>query len=250
METGYKPLVETPDRGLISLWAGGGAAGTVLEYKEGEITYTPKGSAGIWVSKTLEQAKDSGFGNKNKVGVLIVYEVTPLGERMGEGEGFSTPSSFARDIRYPAILLGKEVWREEEPRPEPKFKVGDRVVLKDAKGEYCGVQIGMVGVVVTPSISSTVIRMPVHNHYYVQEKYLELAPVEEWVDVTGECTLRMSCMEGRVSVCHNGAERLLLGSKGAYLWRCQNGRHPEDNYKVELTDGNYSCGTFTVFKKK
>ena len=94
-----------------------------VTYKEGQITYAPQGQKGLAVWDTLEQAILFSESNSTQ-GKQAVYEATGLGNRdigLQADEGAST---------YPAILLGKEVWREEpkpEPRPEPKFKVGDRV---------------------------------------------------------------------------------------------------------------------------
>ena len=115
----YKPLVETLEGKLVSVWAGGEVSrlGVILEYKEGGITYTPEGGAGIWVSKTLEEAQNQK-NNQNKKGTFVVYEVTPLGKKCGEfntRDGYR--SVFSNDLRYPTVLLGKEVWREK-PREE------------------------------------------------------------------------------------------------------------------------------------
>lgn len=117
VKTVYKPLVETPDGELISVWAGdAGCHGTILEYKEGEITYAPEGSAGIWVSKSLGEANNQ-FCNKNKEGVSVIHEVAPLGkECLHDTHKWG---SFGQDTRYPAILLGKRVYQGEPPE-EPK----------------------------------------------------------------------------------------------------------------------------------
>lgn len=134
-KTFYKPLVLTPTGELISIWAGTGkgvgqTSGTRLTYKEGEITYCPQGSMGIWVNKTLKGAIYQVTGGANakwtKVetgGIAVIHTIIALGESMplvGE-DGFS------HDLRYPAILLGKRVWEDEPPRPPAKFKIGDRV---------------------------------------------------------------------------------------------------------------------------
>jgi len=262
METGYKPLVETPEGELVSIWAGGGVgrAGYILKYKGGEITYNPEGKAGIWVSETLEQAKDSGFGNKNKDGVLVVYEVTPLGKRMGEREGFPIPSTFGYDVRYPAILLGKEVWSDrpkEEPRPEPKFKVGDRVKIKDnwvgKSNKFGGTHMAWSGVV--RCVDEGYVGLKGYRYIKNEVEAIEPAPIEEWVDVTGECTAEI--YEGHVLIRHNSTIRIILGQKGLAKSIVIGGRYENyptgKDYKVEVSDINpgwADVGTFTVFKKK
>lgn len=113
----YKPLVETSDGRLVSIWAGR-RRGISLEYRVGEITYTPEGGAGIWVCETLEVAQGQGKSNsrttiKDTSGALVVHEATILGEKCGAiMDTTGLPDTFSDDIRYPAILLGKEVWRE------------------------------------------------------------------------------------------------------------------------------------------
>ena len=112
-ETMYKPLVKTPDGKLVSTWAGR-SLGVTLEYKEGGITYTPKGGAGIWVCESQEEAQSQGSMNKRAKGVLVVHEVTVLGDKCGnilDRDGGI--SSFSDSLRYPAIILGKEVWCEK-----------------------------------------------------------------------------------------------------------------------------------------
>lgn len=121
----YKPLVETSDGKLVSIWACAKKSGVRLEYKERRITYNPEGGMGIWVSPSLWEAEsqlhhNAGYTKEKTSGIGVIHEATPLGEGMGNME-----------FRYPAILLGKEVWREK-PREVPvTFKVGDKVRVKE-----------------------------------------------------------------------------------------------------------------------
>lgn len=161
-------------------------------------------------------------------------------------------------IRGKGLVETREDKLKEEI-PEPKFKVEDRVrVLGGSEGVKKEFTIELM------HWGDGELPFKGHNHwhygwkasgyyhpdgYFEDEKNLELVPKEEWVDVTKECTLTMSGNEGRISVRHGGIERLLLGSKGAKLWCCQGGYLRDDNYKVELGNGSYSCGSFKVLKK-
>ncbi|GAH25957.1 unnamed protein product, partial [marine sediment metagenome] len=62
-----------------------------------------------------------GKGNRGyKEGKLVIHEATPLGKQYK----INWHGTFGEEmIRYPAILLGKEVWMDKPARPEPKFKV-------------------------------------------------------------------------------------------------------------------------------
>ena len=129
----YKALVRRDDGTLVSLIARKEWAGDQLEYREGEITYAPEGSMGIFVAATLEGAKC--VGHRNSGGKpIIIHEVTPLGEMLTKRD----TRHFAERDRYPAILLGGEVYSEEaEPEPEEKLVdvsaecVGDLYSAKD-----------------------------------------------------------------------------------------------------------------------
>src|SRR4030042_2629448 len=116
----YKALRIKDDK-LISLVPTLSFKGIPLEYKEGQITYAPEGSLGIFVDTTFGACKDNALRNKNGAGEIIevaVYEATPLGKL----EQKDVPSQGMRWL-CPAILLGKEVWRSEPEKPkEPEWK--------------------------------------------------------------------------------------------------------------------------------
>lgn len=119
----YKALINK-DNKLESLVAGSGSFTDhrSLPYHVGQITYAPEGSLGIFVDETLADAQGNAQGNKSKCrkvrGTLVVHEAAPLGAALPQ-EG---KSSFESYTRYPAILLGKEVWRETPP---PKLELPD-----------------------------------------------------------------------------------------------------------------------------
>lgn len=76
-------------------------------------------------------------------------------------------------------------------------------------------------------------------------------PVEEWRDVSDECTFQRRS-NGYVSVYHGGTERILLGDKGMHLWAVQGGAVGSQDYKVESVardNAGYPCGGFKLFKK-
>lgn len=119
----YKPLVWRSEGGQLESLT---TIGKTLYYTEGRITYAPEGSMGIFVSSSLAIAKGMGLGNRgyklSKVGegikdALVVYEVIPLGNRFPY-----TDVSFGGSDRYPAILLGKEVWRDEPVPPKEEWE--------------------------------------------------------------------------------------------------------------------------------
>ena len=209
----YKPLVKTSEGKLVSIWAGGGI-GTCLEYKEGQITYTLEGGAGIWVCETLEGAQRQDIRNalcrkKETSGTFVVHEVTPLGELFTPEQG--NPSVEA-GIRYPAVLVGKEVWSSKGSKP--LFKVGDRVRGTGGvfEGELCTIEkiewrgSGYLYAVSCPMRASS---------GGTFEENLEPAPkpVEEWVDVTGECEVSLWENLGAVLVVieHKNQHVSLLG---------------------------------------
>jgi len=220
----YKPLVETGDGRLVSIIVGTGMPGVQLEYKEGTITYSPEGGDGIWVNEDFEKGRESGRGNKSVVGVLVVHEVIPLGERCGAiiMPG-GLPSAFSLDTRYPAILLDKEVWRETPPRPEPKFSEGQRVVV--ASGCYKGTTFDIASVEWgTKEFGS----YHTHYHYYRsdpdyspldEDKLEEAKPEPEWVDVTKECEVTIKHFSSDpeaergfwIELTHNGETLMELG---------------------------------------
>lgn len=112
----YK-AVRLKDGALESLVVGSARQGyafpySTLTYIEGEITYAPKGSDGIYVSLTLEGAVGDIRGNCPDPDEGHVYEATPLGK---QGKGMINLPT------YPAILLGKCVWRSEPEKPKEEW---------------------------------------------------------------------------------------------------------------------------------
>ena len=173
METVYKALME--ENGELRSTIAGRGLGVAqdkpkLTYKEGEITYAPEGTKGIYVWESLGEARKHVRYYCEERG--RVHEATPLGKKGHDPIRDSTT--------YPAILLGKEVW-------------------------------------------------------------LELAPKEEWVDVTGECAVKL---EGNhVEVWHKNVYVLALGGKYSALTI-------DSQYKVEVNLLEGCCGKFKVFHKK
>ncbi len=188
----YKVLVETKEGKLVSMIAGGKKSGwdeyRELTYKEGEITYAPPSTMGIFVKEAIDRAIGHSFDHSGgKMELRVIHEAIPLGKKLPRtGDAFST------EARYPAILLGKEVWREKPAK------------LK-----------------------------------------------EEWVDVTGECTVSLEHLHGGracVLISHGVGWVMELGV-GVGIERvppCNDGV-----YKIE--DCGVNCGdpqhTFRVWKK-
>ena len=117
----HKMLARYPDGRLVSLWVEESNRlvqqrnGGELTYEEGKITYALKGSQGIYTIGTLAEGKGqipNGEGKKKQGATLVIHEAIPLGDEMP-----SNLLAYQDAGRYPAILLGKEVWRE--PAPEP-----------------------------------------------------------------------------------------------------------------------------------
>ena len=189
----YKALARYPDGRLVSLWASN-HSGTVdrgeveLEYHEGEITYAPQGSQGIYTEATYQEGigqMKNGEEKRDLLGAtLVLHEAIPLGNMMP-----ADPHAYQAPGRYPAILLGKEVWRK--PAPEP---------------------------------------------------------IEEWVDVTGECTLQfinevIFKKKGfYVQVYYRGACVVGLGLADPYV---------KDGFKLEPVTPNYlqAMSTFRILHR-
>lgn len=125
---------------------------------------------------------------------------------------------------------------KEESRPEPKFKVGDKVMtIKErpisVRDIYCSEG---------------------HYHYFLgdgqvsyHESDLTLAPVEpEWVDVTGECevTLDMSTNGNYyIDVRHNSSRVF------AFYETITLGTIAKDQYDVQLRPNGYTG--FKILKR-
>jgi len=96
------------DGKLYSTWAGR-TIGTKLTYKEGQITYTPLGSLGIWTYLTVPSREQCSCPKEVS---FVVHEVIPLGEEFP----IDVASAFSKSPgRYPAVLVDKEVYRETLP---------------------------------------------------------------------------------------------------------------------------------------
>lgn len=96
-----------------------------LTYKEGEITYAPRDTAGIFICKTLEDAQKTVKENHGQ-GHCVVHEITALG---------NIKEYDFQSINYlvcPAILVGKRVWEYNAPVP--------KLVWEDVTTK-CGVRI-------------------------------------------------------------------------------------------------------------
>ena len=113
----YKALRVKPNGTLASLLIGNTtsipfAPFKELTYKEGEITYAPEGSRGVFCDNTLGLAEqrarvESNHGRKFEA---VVHEVTVLG----------TTSSRIADITCcPAVLVGRKVYGIAYHPPEP-----------------------------------------------------------------------------------------------------------------------------------
>jgi len=114
MDKIYKVLLEE-DGELKSTIAGRGLGKVYLAqdkprltYKEGQITYAPEGTVGLFSYRILGEAKRYSKYIPHDEGTIRIHEAIPLGNR------FST--FFFNSRVYPALLLGKEVWREEAPK--------------------------------------------------------------------------------------------------------------------------------------
>ena len=76
-------------------------------YKEGQISYAPRGQKGLFVFMSLKEAKAFAIESR-EMGILEIYEAIPLGEEQIRA-GFDTSAL------YPALILDKKVWSEDEP---------------------------------------------------------------------------------------------------------------------------------------
>lgn len=94
----------------------------ILTYTEGEVTYAPSGTQGIFLQEEL--AKCMRFVNTECDGHhAVIHEVTPQG---AVGKGWSNFPV------CPAVLVGKKVWETNAP-PEPRWVD----VTADCELEWC-----------------------------------------------------------------------------------------------------------------
>jgi len=114
----YKGFRVGEDGGLLSLivWTispdSRGTIPPVLSYTEGEITYAPEGTDGIFIEKNLEKGKQTTMDSGGR-SFKVIHEITPLGNRR------ALENSLGRFTTYPAILVGKRVKSYHEPKPVP-----------------------------------------------------------------------------------------------------------------------------------
>jgi hypothetical protein len=123
----------------------------VLKYKEGQITYAPESSNGIYVIQTLAEAQRwvEAYSMYN----LVIFEVTPLGEdshNTGDCSGYLCST-------FPAVLVGKKI---QGSPPEPKFKVGETVMNFKIKEQ-------IAKVVWSKEDEPFTCQSPAHWHYHI-----------------------------------------------------------------------------------
>jgi hypothetical protein len=262
----YKALIQKPNGQLVSFLAGGGYySGTIancpeITYRMNQIISAPGSSKGIFVKLSLAEAIGFTETDREKItaiggSVAVVYKAIAHGDRILDG-GYEIGDE---QPRFRSIKLVEEVWREETVRPEPKFKVGDRVLV----ARY-SIDIGLIGVVEKVKWAGGAHE---HYHYTIEgakygvkdESWLEPAPKEpEWKDVTGECTLKLTKMLDRignyiVEVHHGAYARIILG-KQATKWVILEGTAPrideqDKSYKVEFSDSASDYFGFKILKR-
>lgn len=121
----------------------------------------------------------------------------------------------------------------KDKRPEPKFKVGDRVEGTD------GCFKGEIGTIKSLYFGYGDCWYYEIDESTASEEYLTLAP--EWEDVTKECTVEL-CND-YVRVVHEGL--FVLGLAGGYSALTSNA-----NYRVEVHgSGSESVGSFKILKR-
>lgn len=254
----YKALMEVGGR-LESLTT----LGANLTYTEGEITYAPEGSMGIFVEETLMEARSMGQGNrgyKEKEGKLVVYEAAPLGFQEAVVDH---NKAFGNMLRYPAILLGKEVWRDKPKEPTELERLceartllgGDIRTCNRTSLNFCPegrkyalyfnrgednpwvLYEGNRGKVMSTCFLQRVKDFVKHDE-----------PKEEWVDITNACNTQLTHgYDGAwLSLMYSGAEIGIFGVAGWQPW----GECAHDRVKIEPVGKAYpSTGGFKVLKK-
>ncbi len=268
METVYKAVANFPGGRLESILAGGGSEEVrtlpMLVYKEGEITYAPEGSNGVYVSETEEKARDVGMWNKTRIkgiygAVVTVHEAIPLGNRKSLEDAVAVRglSAFAEIPRYPAILLGKEVWREtpkEQPGPVPKFKVGDSVTVPIST---TGIPDGYTDEVSFVTWGEGLAPSHKHWHYNIgtwlaDEDELVLAPMKEWEDITKKCIPKL--FMGQLYLSYPPYWIVFTDAKGEVI--LSPGTREGEEFRVEVVKESsklmptVQAHTFKVFKRK
>ncbi len=158
------------------------------------------------------------------------------------------------------VWFVKGTWLSSEKlrialRPAPKFKTGDEVARSWYTDTYTIVRVIW-------GADEEKFTTHSHYHYYVRghispadETSLRLV-VEEWVDVTKECTAEVQAGSrgADILVRHGEHVRVILGSKGATRSAVLDGgcgTGDSKKYRVEFTNENWGwagVGMFKVFK--
>lgn len=263
----YKAL-RVDDGVLKSVWAGIGCFASLIgiTYTEGQISYAPKGQAGLSAFGELEDAIEFCGANNNHCYPMVVHEAVSLG-RKGKALNFSD-SIWKSSATYPAILLGKEVWSDKPKEPTELerlceartllggdirtatrtslnlFPKGRKYALYAEEDGSWTLYEGDRGRVLSTNVLKDV------KVFIEGDK-----PKEEWVDVTKECSCSIT-LENRVAVAYEGTVRVLLGCNGAVISVASNTEEPrldkDEDYKVEFlkTVGGWAAtGGIKVLKK-
>ena len=210
-----------------------------VTYKEGEIARAPQGQQGLACYTDLRDAKNFlGVENARYALDLVIHEATSLGTKRGR---IALDSFRKSSCTYPALLLGKQVY--PEILVVPKFKIGDRV---KSTGNYSDrANIGtVVGSIIAHQTGVGLWEVAFDGYRTLNcfDYDIALAPKEEWVDVTRECTLMLhSASSSWVAVCHNERAIMFLGDKPYNV--------NVGGYKVEFASGEAFTNGFRVYKR-
>jgi hypothetical protein len=123
----YK-VVKIRDGKYVSGIAGAGAYARFpeLEYKIGEVTKAPEGSAGVFCIKNYDCAVANALTDINlRQGLpTAVLEVYPCGER-----------TYCTSLNFPAVYVAKELWRQQPPKPKEQEEPKEVDVTSECKAE-------------------------------------------------------------------------------------------------------------------
>lgn len=224
----------------------------VITYEEGEVTHAPRGTQGVFIEEDLEECKSVTKGNV-KGAPAAIYEVYPIGKK---GKGWIGRTT------YPAILVGKRLLTinepEPPPRPEPKFKVGDMVIGVSSYAKYMTTPQKIDSIHWSEDPNSGGSPKPPRWLYRIDGcnylgEMLELAPKEEWVDVTAECTFeperhfldrKYPEKKTLIWIRHKGKAINLLG-----LNKLESEESLTDGYKIEVvSETHVGAQWFRVLK--
>lgn len=158
-----------------------------LTYKEGEITYAPENSAGIWTHSNLRVAVTDIYNWNLREEGACVYEAIPLGKALPAGTNDGCVA------RYPAILLGKCVWRSEPEKPEEEweditreckmspylYSIGGEALVNISYHGECVAMLGINGVEVSNAMEG--------GRYALAEETIDTAQGTLWFKVLKRC---------------------------------------------------------------